>query len=87
MTYKELLDSDILKDVLGSPNSLIHIDIDDIKDMFQQDEDIRTFDVKVSSIEEQRMELLMKQLKEETKSNLDFLALLSISSSRNVILC
>lgn len=72
MTYKELLDSDILKDVLGSPNSLIRIGISDVNELFQQDEDIRTFDVKVSSIEEQRMELLMKQLKEETKSNLDF---------------
>ena len=72
MTYKELLDSDILKDVLGSPNSLIHIHIDDIKDMFQQDEDIRTFDVKVSSVGEQRMELVMKQIRERTNFNLDF---------------
>ena len=72
MTYKELLDNDILKDVLGSPNSLIHIDIDDIKDMFRQDEDIRTFDVKVSSVGEQRMELVMKQIRKRTNFNLDF---------------
>lgn len=32
MTINELLNSDILKDVVDNPNSLIHIDIDDIKD-------------------------------------------------------
>lgn len=35
MTFNELLNSDILKDVVDNPNSLIHIDIDDIKDLFQ----------------------------------------------------
>lgn len=72
MTFNELLNSDILKDVLDNPNSLIHIDIDDIKDLFQQESEIHAFNVKVDCFEEQRMELLMKQLKEETKSNLDF---------------
>lgn len=72
MTFNELLNSDILKDVLDNPNSLIHIDIDDIKDLFRQESEIHAFNVKVDCIEEQRMELLMKQLKEETKSNLDF---------------
>ena len=72
MTFNELLNSDILKDVLDNPNSLIHIDIDDIKDLFQQESEIHAFNVKVDYFEEQRMELLMKQLKEETKSNLDF---------------
>ena len=72
MTFNELLNSDILKDVLDNPNSLIHIDIDDIKDLFQQESEIHAFNVKVGCFEEQRMELLMKQLKEETKSNLDF---------------
>ena len=72
MTFNELLNSDILKDVLDNPNSLIYIDIDDIKDLFQQESEIHAFNVKVDCFEEQRMELLMKQLKEETKSNLDF---------------
>lgn len=52
-------------------NSLIHIDIDDIKDLFQQENEIYAFNIKVDCFKEQRMELLMKQLKEETKSNID----------------
>lgn len=71
MTINELLNSDILKDVVDNPNSLIHIDIDDIKDLFQQENEIYAFNIKVDCFEEQRMELLMKQLKEETKSNID----------------
>ena len=71
MTFNELLNSDILKDVLDNPNSLIHIDIDDIKDLFQQENEIYAFNIKEDCFEEQRMELLMKQLKEETKSNID----------------
>ncbi len=71
MTFNKLLNSDILKDVVDNPNSLIHIDIDDIKDLFQQENEIYAFNIKVDCFEEQRMELLMKQLKEETKSNID----------------
>lgn len=71
MTFNELLNSDILKDVVDNPNSLIHIDIDDIKDLSQQENEIYAFNIKVDCFEEQRMELLMKQLKEETKSNID----------------
>ena len=71
MTFNELLNSDILKDVLDNPNSLIYIDIEDIKDLFQQESEIYAFNIKVDCFEEQRMELLMKQLKEETKSNID----------------
>lgn len=67
MTFNELLNSDILKDVLDNPNNLIHIDIDDIKNLFQQEGEIHAFNVKVDCFEEQRMELL----KEETKSNID----------------
>lgn len=59
MTFNELLNSDILKDVLDNPNSLIHIDIDDIKDLFQQESEIHAFNVKGDCFEEQRMELLM----------------------------
>ena len=52
MTFNELLNSDILKDVLDNPNSLIHIDIDDIKDLFQQESEIHAFNVKVDCFEE-----------------------------------
>lgn len=72
MTYKELLDSVILKDVQDNPTSLINIDINDIKELFQLDKEIHVLDIKVNSIDGQRMELLMKQVKGGTKSNLDF---------------
>ena len=68
MNYRELLDSVILKEVLENPNSLINIDINDIKDLFQQSEEIHFFDVRVNAREENRMEQLMKQIKKNGKS-------------------
>ena len=63
MTYKELLDSEILKEVQENPNGLICIDINDIKDLFQQDGEIRTIDVRVNAREEHRMERLVDRVK------------------------
>lgn len=65
MTYKGLLDSEILKEVFDAPNGLIGIDINDIKDLFQQDGEIRTIDVRVNAREENRMERLMDRVKED----------------------
>lgn len=63
MTYKELLDSEILKEMLDAPNGLICIDINDIKDLFQQDGEIHAIDVRVNACEENRMERLMDRVK------------------------
>ncbi len=42
MTFNELLNSDILKDVLDNPNSLIHVDIDDMATLeVSNDEDMK----------------------------------------------
>lgn len=65
MTYKELLDSEILKEMQENPNGLICIDINDIKDLFQQDGEIHAIDVSVNAREERRMERLMDRVKEE----------------------
>ena len=65
MTYKGLLDSEILKEVLDAPNGLIGIDINDIKELFQQDEEIHAIDVRVNAREEHRMERLVDRVKEE----------------------
>ena len=65
MTYKELLDSEILKEVLENPNGLICIDINDIKDLFQQGGEIHAIDVSVNACEEHRMERLVNRVKEE----------------------
>ena len=65
MTYKELQDSEILKEMLDAPNGLINIDINDIKDLFQQGGEIHAIDVRVNAREENRMERLMDRVKEE----------------------
>ena len=65
MTYKGLLDSEILKEVLNAHNGLIGIDINDIKDLFQQGGEIHAIDVRVNAREENRMERLMDRVKEE----------------------
>jgi hypothetical protein len=69
MTFNELLNSDILKDVVDNPNSLIHIDIDDIKDLSQQENEIYAFNIKVDCFEEQRMEHGMYIHERENCSN------------------
>ena len=68
MNYKELLNNVLLKEVLENPNSLINIDINDIKDLFLQSEEIHFFDVRVNAREEHRMEQLMEQIKKKGKS-------------------
>ena len=68
MNYKELLNNVLLKEVLENPNSLINIDINDIKDLFLQSEEIHFFDVRVNAREEYRMEQLVEQIKEKGKS-------------------
>jgi len=68
MNYKELLNNVLLKEVLENPNSLINIDINDIKDLFLQSEEIHFFDVRVNAREENRMEQLVEQIKKKGKS-------------------
>lgn len=68
MTYKGLLDSEILKEVLDAPNGLIGININDLKELFQQDGEIHAIDVRVNAREENRMEQLMEQIKKKGKS-------------------
>ena len=63
MTYKGLLDSEILKEMLDAPNGLICIDINDIIDLFQQGGEIHAIDVRVNAREEYRMERLLDRVK------------------------
>lgn len=65
MTYKELLDSEILKEVLENPNGLICIDNIDIKDLFQQGGEIHAIDVRANAREENRMERPVDRVKVE----------------------
>lgn len=67
MNYKELLSSVLLNEVLENPNSLVNIDINDIKDLFLNGGNISEFEIIVDALEEKRMKLLVNKIKEHTK--------------------
>lgn len=52
-----------INEVLNSTNNIVNIDINDVKDLFQESEEIHAFDVSVPTDEENRMMLLMEQIK------------------------
>ena len=52
-----------IKEVLNSTNSLVNIDINDVRDLFHDGEEIHAFDVSVPADKENRMALLMEQIK------------------------
>lgn len=54
-------------EVLNSTNKLVNIDINDVKDLFQGDEKLQTFDVSVPADKENRMQQLMEQIKKCSK--------------------
>ena len=67
MNYKELLSNVLLNEVLENPNSLVNIDINDIKDLFLNGGNISEFEIIVDALEEKRMKLLVNKIKEHTK--------------------
>ena len=62
MTYKELLDSTILEDVLNSHNNIIQIDSNDVRDLFQDGGVIHAFNASVDASMEDRMTLMMAKI-------------------------
>ena len=56
-----------IKEVLDSTNKLVNIDIKDVRDLFQEGEELHTFDVSVPANKENRMQLLMEQIKKCSK--------------------
>ena len=56
-----------IKEVLDSTNKLVNIDINDVRDLFQEDEEIHAFDVSVPADKENRMMLLVEQIKKCSK--------------------
>lgn len=56
-----------IKEVLDSSNNLVNIDINDVRDLFQEGEELHTFDVSVPANKENRMQLLMEQIKKCSK--------------------
>ena len=67
MTYKELLESAILEDVLNSHNSIIRIDSSDVRDLFQDGVGIHTLEVSVDASNENRMAFLTTLIRRNTK--------------------
>ena len=56
-----------INEVLDSTNKLVNIDINDVRDLFQESEGLHTFDVSVPDNKENRMQLLMEQIKKCSK--------------------
>lgn len=56
-----------IKEVLDSSNNLVNIDINDVRDLFQEGGEIHTYDVSVPANEKNRMQLLMEQIKKCSK--------------------
>ena len=67
MTYKELLDSTILEDVLNLHDSIIRIDSSDVRDLFQNGVGIHTLEVSVDESNENRMAFLTALIRRNTK--------------------
>lgn len=67
MTYKELLDSTILEDVLNLHDSIIRIDSSDVRDLFQGGVGIHTLEVSVDVSNENRMAFLTALIRRKTK--------------------
>ena len=56
-----------LMDVLNAPKSLVNIDVNDVRDLFQRSRDIHTFEVSVVADKENRIVLMMDQINKLSK--------------------
>ena len=56
-----------LMDVLNAPKSLVSIDVNDVRDLFQRSRDIHTFEVSVDADKENRTVLMMDQINKLSK--------------------
>ena len=56
-----------INEVLNTTNKLVNIDINDVRDLFQEGGEIHTYDASVGASMKKRMELLMDQIVENTK--------------------
>ena len=68
--WNEGLDRDLTKDLhltSDTTNKLVNIDINDVRDLFQEGEKLHTFDVSVPDNKGNRMQLLMEQIKKCSK--------------------
>lgn len=64
----KIITNQLIKEVLDSNNNLVNIDINDVRDLFQEGEEIHTFDVSADSDAENRMMLMMEQIKKYSET-------------------
>ena len=57
-----------ITDILFAPNSIIDIDVNDIMDLFQEWGEIHTFETSTDATQENRMEMLVGQIKKSANS-------------------
>ena len=57
-----------ITDILFAPNSIIDIDVNDIMDLFQEGGEIHTFETSTDATQENRMEMLVGQIKKSVKN-------------------
>ena len=56
-----------IMDVINAPKSLVSIDVNDVRDLFQEGGEIHAFDTSVDASKESRMTLLMAQIMRNAK--------------------
>lgn len=57
----------LIREVLNTHNSIVNIDINDVRDLFHDGEELHAFEVSVPADKENRMALLMEKIKKCTK--------------------
>ena len=57
----------LIREVLNTHNSIVKIDTNDVRDLFQEGGESHAFDVSVDASKENRMALLMNQIKRLSK--------------------
>lgn len=57
----------LINEVLSLTNTIVNIDINDVRDLFQEGEEIHVFDVSVPADNENRMVLMMGKIKKCSK--------------------
>ena len=56
-----------ISDILYAPKCIISIDVNDVTELFQEGGEVQIFDVSVDASNENRMSLIISQIKKDTK--------------------
>lgn len=56
-----------IMEILNAPQGLVNLDVCDISDLFQEGREVHACDVSVDAVEDNRMDLIMGQILQNTK--------------------